>query len=104
MLFIATCIDKPDSLAKRMGRRPAHLVYLSSLGAKVRAAGALLDPAGQNPTGSLLILETFDEAEARAINAATALAPRPSPAATPQPIASTFFAAPPISTPRTSVE
>ena len=70
MLFIATCIDRSDSLAKRTGRRPAHLVYLSSLGAKLRAAGALLDPAGQNPVGSLLILETLDEAEARAILAA----------------------------------
>jgi hypothetical protein len=70
MLFIATCIDKPDSLAKRTGRRPAHLVYLSSLGARVRAAGALLDPAGQNPIGSLLIFETLDEAEVRAILAA----------------------------------
>ena len=70
MLFIATCIDKPDSLAKRMGRRPAHLVYLSSLGAKVRAAGALLDPSGQTPIGSLLIFETIDEAEARALLAA----------------------------------
>ena len=67
MLFVATCIDKPDCLAKRTGRRPAHLVYLSSLGAKVRAAGALLDPTGQNPIGSLLIFETLDEAEARAI-------------------------------------
>jgi len=70
MLFIATCIDKPGSLAKRTGRRPAHLVYLSSLGARVRAAGALLDPAGQNPIGSLLIFETLDEAEVRAILAA----------------------------------
>ena len=34
MLFVATCIDKPDSLAKRMERRPAHLAYLASLGAK----------------------------------------------------------------------
>ena len=70
MLFIATCIDKPDSLATRMGRRPAHLAYLSSLGAKARAAGALLDPTGQNPIGSLLIFETIDEAEVRAILAA----------------------------------
>ena len=70
MLFVATCIDKPDSLATRMARRPAHLVYLSSLGAKVRAAGALLDAAGQNPIGSLLIFETLDEAEVRAILAA----------------------------------
>lgn len=70
MIFVATCIDKPDSLAKRMGRRPAHLVYLASLGAKVRAAGALLDPAGQAPIGSLLMFETLDEAEARALLAA----------------------------------
>ena len=70
MLFVATCIDKPDSLAKRTGRRPAHLVYLSSLGAKVRAAGALLDSASQNPVGSLLIFDAFDEAEVRAILAA----------------------------------
>jgi len=70
MLFIATCIDKPDSHAKRTGRRPAHLIYLSSLGAKLRAAGALLDPAGQNAVGSLLIFETIYEADARAILAA----------------------------------
>jgi uncharacterized protein YciI len=70
MLFVATCIDKPDCRAKRTGRRPAHLVYLSSLGAKVRAAGALLDPTGQNPVGSLLIFDVLDEAEARAILAA----------------------------------
>ena len=70
MLFVATCIDKPDSAAKRTGRRPAHLVYLSSLGAKVRVAGALLDAGGQNPIGSLLIFDTLDEAEVRAILAA----------------------------------
>ena len=70
MIFIATCIDKPDSLAKRMARRPAHLVYLASLGAKVRAAGALLDPTGQTPVGSMLVFETLDEAEARAMLAA----------------------------------
>jgi len=67
MLFIATCLDKPDCLAKRLGRRPAHLVYLASLGAKIRAAGALLDSAGQNPVGSLMIFEAVDEAEVRAM-------------------------------------
>ena len=70
MLFIATCIDKPDSQAKRLGRRPAHLVYLASLGAKLRAAGALLDPAGQSAIGSLLIFEAVDEADVRAALAA----------------------------------
>ena len=70
MLFIATCIDKSDSLAKRLGRRPAHLVYLSSLGAKVRVAGALLDPTGGSPIGSLMIFEATDEAEVRRLLAA----------------------------------
>ncbi len=66
MLFIATCVDKPDGLAKRMENRPAHLAYLTKLGARVRAAGALLDPAGQNPIGSLLVYEAADEAQVRA--------------------------------------
>ncbi len=70
MLFIATCVDKPDSLAKRMENRPAHLAYLATLGARVRVAGALLDPAAQTPIGSLLIFETVDEAEVRALLAA----------------------------------
>ena len=70
MLFIATCIDKPDSLAKRMETRAAHLAYLATLGARVRAAGALLDPTAQTPIGSLLIFETADEAEVRALLAA----------------------------------
>lgn len=70
MLFIATCVDKPDSLARRTENRPAHLAYLATLGARVRVAGALLDPTGQNPIGSLLIFETIDEAEVRALLAA----------------------------------
>jgi uncharacterized protein YciI len=70
MLFIATCIDKPDGLANRMQNRTAHLAYLAKLGARVRAAGALLDPTGRDPIGSLLIFETADEAEVRALLAA----------------------------------
>ena len=34
MLFVATCIDKPDSVDKRMENRPAHLAYLNGLGAR----------------------------------------------------------------------
>ena len=67
MLFIAACIDKPDSLAKRMETRAAHLAYLATLGARVRAAGALLDPTAQTPIGSLLIFKAADEAEVTAM-------------------------------------
>ena len=65
MLFIATCIDKPGGRAKRMETRTAHLAYLATLGARLRAAGALLDPTAQTPIGSLLIFAAADETEVR---------------------------------------
>ena len=65
MLFAAICTDKPNSLQLRLDNRPAHVEYLNSLGDKLRAAGALLSPDGQNPVGSLLIyqVDTLEEAE-----------------------------------------
>jgi hypothetical protein len=63
MLFVATCIDKPESAAARQENRPAHLAYLASLGAKVRAAGALLADDHRSAVGSMLIFEAADEAE-----------------------------------------
>ena len=42
MLFVATCLDKPDSADKRMENRPAHLAYLNGLGARLKIGGALL--------------------------------------------------------------
>ena len=56
MLFIATCADKPDSLQLRLDTRAAHLDYLRGLGARVRAAGALLSEDETTVVGSLLIL------------------------------------------------
>jgi uncharacterized protein YciI len=44
MLFVATCADNPESMAKRLENRPAHLAYLASLGARVKIGGALLTP------------------------------------------------------------
>lgn len=57
MLFVATCTDKPDSLAKRQENRPAHLAYLGSLGARVKLGGALLAPDQKTMLGSLIIFE-----------------------------------------------
>ncbi len=67
MLFIATCTDKPGSLPLRLETRQAHLAYLQSLGAKVKAGGALLTPDQKGVVGSLLILEGEDEAEISAM-------------------------------------
>ena len=40
MLFIATCVDKPQSLDTRLANRPAQLTYLEGLGSKVKIGGS----------------------------------------------------------------
>ncbi len=67
MLFVATLTDKPDSNALRLETRPAHLTYLTGLGSKVKAGGALLTADRKGVIGSLLILEGEDEAEIEAL-------------------------------------
>jgi uncharacterized protein YciI len=62
MLFVATCIDQPNSMELRLSTRPAHLAYLTGLGARVKAGGALLSSDRQSVVGSMLILEGADEA------------------------------------------
>ena len=65
MHYVATCFDKPGSLAKRLENRAAHLAYLNENAATVKLGGPFLDSAGQ-PFGSMLVLECPDEAAARA--------------------------------------
>ena len=67
MLFVASCIDKPQSLEKRKENRSAHLAYLYGLGARVKLAGALLGPDRETPIGSMVIFEGESEAEIRAL-------------------------------------
>jgi uncharacterized protein len=63
MLFIASCVDRPQSLETRLTNRPAHLAYLEGLGAKVRIGGAMLADDLKTPIGSVLIFETESKAE-----------------------------------------
>jgi len=67
MFFVALCMDKPGHVDTRLSTRPAHLAFLEAAGGKVRLGGPFLDPAGEKPIGSLLILECDNEAEARAL-------------------------------------
>ena len=67
MLFVITCLDKPDSLAIRQAARPAHLDYAGANG--IVFGGPLLDEAGQ-PIGSMLVIEAADNAAAKAFAAA----------------------------------
>ena len=69
MLFVATCLDKPDHLQTRADIRPAHLAYLNGLKERVKVAGALLGPDARTPVGSMLIFDCANEAAARALAA-----------------------------------
>ena len=57
MYVAAYCIDRPDSVDKRMAARPDHLAFLKSLGDTLKLGGALLDDTGETPIGSLVVLE-----------------------------------------------
>jgi uncharacterized protein YciI len=64
VLYIIDCIDKPDSAAIRAANRADHLAYLEALGDRLYAAGPTVSEDGQSMTGSLLIIEFADRAEA----------------------------------------
>lgn len=66
MLFAAICLDKPGRLETRLATREAHLAFLAECAPVVKLGGPFLDEAGK-PIGSLLIIETEDEATARAL-------------------------------------
>ena len=67
-IFVLTCIDRPNSLDRRMAAREAHLAYMGQHSAMMKLAGPLLDDAGQM-AGSLLIVEAEDRAAVEAFSA-----------------------------------
>lgn len=66
MLFALVAHDKPDSVAKRMENRPAHLKFLEGLGETVKVAGAFLSDRSEG-VGSIVIIEAASLDEANAI-------------------------------------
>ena len=66
MHFVALCTDKPDGLEIRMQHRPEHLGWLEANKARILLAGPFLSTDGQM-TGSMLIVEAADEADAKAL-------------------------------------
>ena len=62
MSYFITCIDKKNSLEKRMRTRDEHINYLKKFEKSIITAGPLLDKAG-TPYGSLLILNFENIAE-----------------------------------------
>ena len=56
MSYLITCIDKPNSLEKRLSIRERHIDYLTRFRSKLVTAGPLICKDGK-PYGSLLILD-----------------------------------------------
>jgi uncharacterized protein len=69
MQFAIYCLDKTGHAKVRAENRPAHLDYLNKHLAHVVTAGPLLDDAGAQPIGSLLLMEFPDRAAADAFAA-----------------------------------
>jgi uncharacterized protein YciI len=65
-LFVLTCLDKPDALDLRLSTREAHLAFIAANREAIRAAGPLLNEAGEM-CGSMLIIEAQDQAAAAAL-------------------------------------
>jgi hypothetical protein len=54
--YIITCLDKKNSLKKRLANRQLHLEYLKKLKNKLILAGPILNK-NNKPKGSVLILK-----------------------------------------------
>ena len=54
--YLITCLDKKNSLKKRLANRDLHLKYLKSLKNKLILAGPILNKTNK-PKGSVLILK-----------------------------------------------
>ncbi len=66
MFFVIHCIDKLGHGEVRAGARPAHLEYMKKAANKLLVAGPTLSEDGEGMTGSLIIIEVEDRAEAEA--------------------------------------
>ncbi len=69
MPYVIHTRDKPGSAALRATTRPAHLAYLEPFTVRILAAGATLSDDGGDATGSLIIFDTEDRAEAESLAA-----------------------------------
>lgn len=69
MPYVILARDKAGTAELRAATRPAHLAYLEPYTARLLAAGATLADDGQTATGSLIVFDTDDRAEAERLAA-----------------------------------
>jgi uncharacterized protein YciI len=64
MLFVISCTDKPGCQQVRLDNRPDHVAYLKGQGGRIVAAGPTTTEDGAAMTGSVIIIELDDYAQA----------------------------------------
>jgi len=64
MLYVIHCTDKPDSAHVRAANRPAHLAYAETHRDILYIGGPTLSDDGNGMTGSVLIVDFENMAEA----------------------------------------
>ena len=69
MLYLIHCIDKPGSAAIRTDERAAHIDYLKSKPIEIVMAGPTVGDDGESVTGSFLVVEAENRAEAENFSA-----------------------------------
>lgn len=69
MLFAFYCLDKEGHANVRTENREAHVAYLKENSEKIVTAGPLLNDAGTDMVGSLLVLDLADREAADAFAA-----------------------------------
>jgi len=69
MNFVLYCVDKADHGHVRAENRPAHLDYLKGNLERIVIAGPTTSEDGSAMTGSVLVIEAADRAEAEAFAA-----------------------------------
>jgi uncharacterized protein len=67
VLFVAICIDKPNSQELRLANRVAHLDYLRLNAEPIKTCGPFVAEDGTTMNGSMLIVEAEDQKAAEAI-------------------------------------
>ena len=70
MLYAFICIDKPgEGLSLRQQNREKHLAFLDQLGDQMKTAGPFMNEDGDEPRGSLVIIEADSLEAAKAVSA-----------------------------------
>jgi uncharacterized protein YciI len=68
MHYIIHCLDKPNSVEKRLAHYDAHKAYLSSPSVKIVISGPLLEDDNETMIGSCFLVEADTLAEVHVFN------------------------------------